>query len=286
MKGVINLSVSAFSQLYNTNYYVNVTGCLFQTWKARNRFSCTDVPRKMNLLLYLKGCKATFRMIDGKVYYAYDGDTVYMPKDAQYTLEISDRKNESSGTFGANFLLYDEKGRDFVASNEPLIFRVPSNACIYDLFSKMSKISDAGLTSISRLKCLFYDIVSILCETQEYKKITKNEFKIIEKGISYLETDYKLEKSVSDIAAMCSVSENYFRRLFKEYSGISPKEYILRAKIDKAKLRLYEENIPISEIADICGFPDTAYFCRLFKKRTGVSPLSYRKLKKYINQGG
>ncbi len=279
------MSFQAFLKLYNTHYYAIVNGCLFQTWKMRSHFSCTTVPRRLNLLLYLKDCKATFRMINGETFCASRGDIVYMPMGARYDLEITDRENENAGTFGINFSLFNNDGNSFVASDKPLIFKVSNTSYFYDLFSRMSKISDARLTSNARLKSIFYEIVASLCETREHSRITENEFKIIEKGIAYLETDYKLEKSVADISAMCSVSENYFRRLFKEYSGISPKEYILRAKIDKAKLRLYEDNIPISEIAEICGFPDTAYFCRVFKKRTGLSPLSYRKLKDTIKQG-
>lgn len=273
------MSFQSFLDLYNTHYYATVNGCLFQTWKVRNHFSCTDTPRRFDLLLYLRDCRATFSMISGETFCASQGDIVYMPMGARYNLEITDRKNETAGTFGINFSLYNSDGDPFVVSDKPLIFKVSNTSYFYDLFSRMSKISDARLTSNARLKSIFYEIVASLCETQEHSRTTEREFKIIEKGIVYLENDHKLEKSVADISAMCSVSENYFRRLFKEYSGISPKEYILRAKIDKAKSRLYEDNIPISEIAEICGFPDTAYFCRVFKKKTGLSPLSYRKLK-------
>lgn len=274
-----------FSDLYNTHYYATVNGCLFQTWKTRNHFSCVDTPRRLNLLLYLKDCKAVFRMASGETVYASQGNIVYMPMGARYDLEITDRKNETAGTFGINFMLRNDTENSFVVSNKPLIFKVSNTSYFCDLFSRMSKMSDAHLTSNARLKSIFYEIVASLCETQEHSRITEKEFKIIEKGIVYLENDHKLEKSVAEISAMCSVSENYFRRLFKEYSDISPKEYILRAKIDKAKLRLYEDNIPISEIAEICGFPDTAYFCRIFRKRTGLSPLAYRRLKSNTKQG-
>ena len=100
---------------------------------------------------------------------------------------------------------------------------------------------------------------------------------IIEQGIRYLETDPSLEKSVAEIAKMCNVSQNYFCRLFKEYSGITPQDYILKAKIEKAKIALRETSLSVSEIALLCGFEDASYFCRLFKKKTGVSPLGYKK---------
>ena len=276
------MSVQSFIKLYYKNYHAGIFSCIFQTWQDKNTFSCLNTPKKTDSLVYHRDCKATDRMKDGTVFTANNGDIVYTPKGSCYSIEITDRQHSNAGSFGIHFFLYDENLKPFVACEDAFLIKVSNPEFYYELFSKMSKISDAGAKSTSRLKCLFYDVVSSLCEAMEYKNKTNNEFRIIEKGITYLETDYKLEKSVADIADLCKVSENYFRRLFKEYSGVSPKEYILNAKIQKAKSRLFEENIPISEIADICGFPDTAYFCRVFKKRTGLSPLEYRKAKNNI----
>jgi AraC-like DNA-binding protein len=76
---------------------------------------------------------------------------------------------------------------------------------------------------------------------------------------------------------MCNVSQNYFCRLFKEYSGITPQDFLLKAKLSKAKIALKETSLSVFEIAEQCGFQDASYFCRIFKKKTGVSPLKYRK---------
>ena len=219
-------------------------------------------------------------MKNGKTITVQGGDILYMPKGTEYTLNVTNRVHEGSCTFGINFSLLNDNLEAFTASEEPILFKVSNPQNYYSLFSQMSKISDASISSSAKLKAYFYEIIASLCEACQFKELTSKDFKIIEKGIKYLENDYKLDLSVSDIAALCMVSENYFRRLFKEYSGISPKEYILNAKIDKAKLRLREGNIPISEIAETCGFPDAAYFCRIFKKRTGLSPLAYRNSKK------
>ena len=272
--------MQSFTELYYKTYHAGIFSCIFQTWKDKNTFSCLNTPKKTETLVYFRDCKATFRMKDGTVFTANSGDIVYTPKGSCYSMEVTDRQHSNSGSFGIHFFLYDENMQEFNASKDAFLIKVSNPEFYYELFSRMSKISDAGAKSTSRLKCLFYDVISSLCEAMEYKNKTNNEFRIIEKGITYLETDYKLDKSVADIAALCKISENYFRRLFKEYSGISPKEYILNAKIKKAKMRLYDDNIPISEIAEICGFPDTAYFCRVFKKRMGLSPLAYRNSKK------
>lgn len=76
---------------------------------------------------------------------------------------------------------------------------------------------------------------------------------------------------------MCKVSECYFRRLFKEFSGMTPVEYITHNKIKKAKNYLKYENIPIGKIALLLGFSDASYFTKQFKSATGITPAEYKK---------
>lgn len=273
------MSVDAFLKLYDTHYFIDISFC-YRLNINNDRFTHrSDYPRTTNLLLYLKDCNGIFRMNNGEVFCASSGDIVYVPKGARYSSELYDKQSESVYAIGINFCLYDSEYREFTSGSSPIVFKLTNPEYYRDIFSKMHKISDTSVPSTSRLNCYFYDIVSSLCEAYQSNSKANKEYRIIQQGIKYLETDRMLDKSISDIASLCMVSENYFRRLFKEYSGVSPKEYILNAKITKAKLILRENNIPISEIAEICGFPDTAYFCRIFKKRTGFSPLAYRNSK-------
>ncbi len=271
------MSIESFLELYDTHYYTNIVFCYRLTWSCEKFTYGPDKGRKTNLLLFVNDCKAVFRMHDGEILHASHGDIVYIPQGMHYTSELYDKQSDKSHVIGINFHLLKEDLTYFTAGKDAIVFKTQNPEFYFDIFTKMRKISDTNVPSTSRLNCYFYEIVSSLCEAYRSKSKASKEFKIIEQGIRYLETDRKLDKSVSDIAEMCTVSENYFRRLFKEYSGVSPKEYILNAKIEKAKLILRENNIPVSEIADICGFPDAAYFCRIFKKRTGISPLAYKR---------
>ena len=79
---------------------------------------------------------------------------------------------------------------------------------------------------------------------------------------------------------MCNVSEAYFRRLFKVYSGMSPVEYRTVSKICRAKQYLEDDELTVSEIADKLKFADTSYFVKQFKRATGKTPNEYRKLTK------
>lgn len=215
-------------------------------------------------------------MKSGELFYAEAGDIIYIPYGALYKFEMTEKLSDNAYALGINFHIYEKNGTLHSISQMPIIFNVPNSEYYQSIFERMRMVSAASVQSTSRLKCGFYEIISDLCEAYQSKSKVGKDFTIIENGIRYLETNDRLDRSISEIAAMCAVSETYFRRLFKKYSGVSPKEYILRVKIDKAKLILKETNLQVSEIAEMFGISDTAYFCRMFKKRTGISPLIYR----------
>ena len=82
---------------------------------------------------------------------------------------------------------------------------------------------------------------------------------------------------MADIAQMCNISEVYFRRLFREYSGMSPVKYRNEKRMQRAKNYLLHTTLSIGEIAHRLGFPDDSYFIKSFREKTGVTPSEYRK---------
>ena len=85
---------------------------------------------------------------------------------------------------------------------------------------------------------------------------------------------------VSEMAKLCGVSECYFRKLFKEYSGESPVDFRQRYRIEKAKqLLLSDEGFTIGEIAEELNFTDIYHFSKTFKKYTDISPRQFVSLR-------
>ena len=78
-----------------------------------------------------------------------------------------------------------------------------------------------------------------------------------------------------DIATVCKnnfVSEAGLRRKFHTYAGMSPKQYLIKLRIDKAVSLLTDGNYSVKEIAELCGFSDEKYFSRAVKKKYGIPP--------------
>lgn len=95
--------------------------------------------------------------------------------------------------------------------------------------------------------------------------------------LSYIRENCGERISLERLAARCYYTPAHFSRLFKEYTGMTPTEYISECRIEKAKRLLSETALPVSEIITLCGFSSGTKFFRRFSERTGTTPLKYRK---------
>lgn len=74
---------------------------------------------------------------------------------------------------------------------------------------------------------------------------------------------------------------SYLSKLFREYKGMSPVDYLLHLRIERAKeLITSQPNFFLKDIASAIGYSDPLYFSKIFKKETGMSPSEYRHLQK------
>ncbi len=96
--------------------------------------------------------------------------------------------------------------------------------------------------------------------------------KIIQKVRFQMRENIAEEIDLELLAAENNIGYSYFRKMFKEYTGISPRQYHLELKIMRAKELLLSTEKNIKEISFELGFQSTHYFSRFFKKKVGVSP--------------
>ena len=82
--------------------------------------------------------------------------------------------------------------------------------------------------------------------------------------------------TVAQLAAHCGISEVYFRRIFLNKFGVSPKEYMINLRINYAKQLLQSGQCSVAQTAELCGYFETSHFSREFSKRVGMSPKEYK----------
>ena len=78
------------------------------------------------------------------------------------------------------------------------------------------------------------------------------------------------------MAELCNLSENQFRRVFNQHTGMSPKRYVDKLRMQQACEILSSTVSPIAEVAHQFGYSDPYHFSRRFKDIIGLSPENYR----------
>ncbi len=96
--------------------------------------------------------------------------------------------------------------------------------------------------------------------------------------VIYLMNDHLGDRlSLVEMAREAGLSKFHFCRHFKKFTGMTPKKFLCKLRLEKARVLLSNPEKKISEIAMEVGFDDLSNFIRHFKKYTGFTPGSYRK---------
>lgn len=82
--------------------------------------------------------------------------------------------------------------------------------------------------------------------------------------------------SLEDLAGVAGVSRFHFHRQFKKSLGVTPHDYILRARIERAKGLLIESDLTVGEVSGAVGFVDQSHFSHTFRRLTAMTPRSFR----------
>lgn len=123
---------------------------------------------------------------------------------------------------------------------------------------------------------LFMDaLIAASASRQETKPSQLRDF-YIQEAINYIKHNYYRELTVEEIADVCKLNRSYFSKIFKEFAGCAPQEFIIRLRLSKAADLMKLSNDSIGEIAAKCGYPNQLHFSRAFRKRYGISPREWR----------
>lgn len=145
--------------------------------------------------------------------------------------------------------------------------------------------------SDTKMRIRIYEILLYLCETQmKEAEGTRSRsgrshetFLRIQNACSFIKKNCRENISQKDAADVSGFSTYYFSRVFREYTQESFSEYLTRQRIQNALSLLYQEDVPITDVAYLSGFQSISNFSKVFRNVMKCSPLQYRK--KHLNPG-
>lgn len=124
-----------------------------------------------------------------------------------------------------------------------------------------------------RTTAILYQILAMAYDENRMRRATHP---LTEKALQMMETNYlRRDFTIVEMSADLHISEVYLRRLFHQETGVSPKQYLLQRRIQKAISLLDTDYFSIADIAAQCGFNDPKHFSVAFKKITGKTPTEY-----------
>ncbi len=94
---------------------------------------------------------------------------------------------------------------------------------------------------------------------------------------TYVDAHLHQELTLVELAAIARLSPAYFARLFKHSEGITPHQYILQRRVERAQFLLRHSPLGLAEIAARVGFCDQSHLTRWFKRLTGATPTQFRQ---------
>ena len=128
------------------------------------------------------------------------------------------------------------------------------------------------------LMSLFLELLVFL--SREYSTVEMPQAKSLYRIgniIGELEKHYKRDWRLDDVARIACMSKSSLLSVFKEATGYSPIDYLIRIRLHKAAEMLVSTSSTISEISPECGFADSNYLTRQFRKVYKVSPREFRR---------
>ena len=134
------------------------------------------------------------------------------------------------------------------------------------------------LTSIAVKASLRLSICSILLEAAKLlgSHRTFEPEQVVQSTIEFMKAHLGETISIEDVADAVRCSRAKLFEVFKDSTGMTPNDYWLRLRIDRAQQLLANSNLSITAIAMECGFSTSQYFSTVFRKYAGVSPSDYR----------
>lgn len=101
----------------------------------------------------------------------------------------------------------------------------------------------------------------------------------LRRALDFIHAHLDGDPTIAQLAQECGLSPGYFARAFRQSTGVSPHQWLMQKRVDRARALLSVGRMDLAEIALACGFVDQSHFTRVFARIEGQTPGRWRRLK-------
>lgn len=280
-----NQNVFEYSQIFSEDEKKLPFGKLYQVTEV-------SVIKSGEVVEHLQRCDEITYVVSGKATAYYDGTSCdlsggevhFIKKGKAHKIVVAPEENFRYICMGFNlnneyeisrvFSEGTDGGDQFKLMDDGTV-RTLSELLMDEIYAK-DTLSDTMINLY--ISQILVSIIRLINNSKEKndKESVSSFNSTIYNVLRYIDREYINLKSVGEIARRLSYNECYLSHLFKEKTGITVKEYLLKKKILKAAELLKDENITVAQISDYLNFASPHTFSQAFKRFWGASPKEFR----------
>lgn len=231
-----------------------------------------------NQLNYITRGQGVFEDESGR-YKVQEGSLMIVPKGKWHRYRPDQRTGWTENYIGFSGQLADHFFEQAALLKQSPIIHCGEREDFIDTYYKifdLVKKEDPGFQQIA--SGLVIKLLGYMIAYKKQQQFSGKHIALIIQNVRFhLRQNIAAEIDMKALAAEHNIGYTYFRKTFKDYTGISPHQYHLELKVMRAKELLLSTNKTIKEICFELGFQSSHYFSRFFKQKVGVSPSELRK---------
>ncbi len=264
------------SALYEQEFRLHAFTALHQNGWLPNQVFAMRVPRKDDAFLLFQSEGIRCCPLGGEPFEIPKGGLVHIARGSQYSWEFSNAEQHTTLLF--EFTLVDSQDNIIRLGDGVRIIDMDDDGTYTMLFNQLiQEFMRPNTSPIFQKKQAYSLLAQVIGRARKQHVLAQVTDAELYRGIRYLESDVVQDKSIGEIAEMCNMSLSTFERRFKAYSGMTPLEYRLSKRLDRAEIMFKTEEMTVDRIAEELNFYDASYLCKTFKRKKGYTLASLKK---------
>lgn len=206
----------------------------------------------------------------------HEGDVMVLVPDSTFQMEVG---THGVVCFQLAFLpenwsrLSLDAGQDILVSARNQLIKISEHSAIAGVMQRLMNEHADGKPGSEYMLLMGYAELQLYVNrylTDNWMAFSSHE--AFKKAVAYFRQNYSSEISMSAVASHCGISERYLRKLFSQFTQLSPIDYLNNIRIDRAVDLLRHTDCSVKEVCYRCGFQSPEYFTRVFKMKKGTTP--------------